>query len=450
MYIVVAIIAFSALIAVHELGHFTAAKLLGVKVNEFAIGMGPKILKRQGKETLYALRLLPFGGFCAMDEDVESDDPRSFSAQKRWRRVIILAAGGIANLIVACIIIVIVVAGMPGFTGTTITEFADGFQNEGEDGLMVGDTIISINGERLYYLDDYTLFMQLSTGSKVDLVVRRDGKTIRLDGFDNEFAGVTITEFAEGFPSEGADGLLVGDTIISINGERVNYISDFTRAMQLVEGDYIDLIIRRGSETVRLNQFRLVRREYLTNGEMQLRYGLSLGYTESDNLGSTVSAAAGDARLRYGISFNQINGNFIEKIKYSGYTAINYVRLIRVSLAQLFSGKAGITDLAGPVAIVDAMNDIGQTSSSVGAALRDIVSFAAFIGVNIAVVNLLPIPAMDGGRILFVLINWVIEKTMKRRISPKYEGYIHTGALILLMGLMVFVLINDVVRIASG
>ena len=117
MYIIVAIIAFGLLIAVHELGHFTAAKLLGVRVNEFAIGMGPKLLKKQGKETLYSLRAFPLGGFCAMDEDVGSEDPRAFTAQKRWRRVVILAAGGLFNLIAAFIIVVILVMQMDGYAG---------------------------------------------------------------------------------------------------------------------------------------------------------------------------------------------------------------------------------------------------------------------------------------------------------------------------------------------
>ena len=129
---------------------------------------------------------------------------------------------------------------------------------------------------------------------------------------------------------------------------------------------------------------------------------------------------------------------------------MNYIRLIRVSIAQIITGAAGMRDLSGPVGIVDAMNSIGQSSPSFSAALWNIVSFMAFIGVNLAVVNLLPIPAMDGGRILFIFITWVIEKIIRRRLDPKYEGYIHTTALVVLMGLMVFILVNDVVKIVNG
>jgi regulator of sigma E protease len=313
--------------------------------------MGPKILKRQGKETLYSLRLLPFGGFCAMDEDSSPEDTRSFTAQRRWRRIVILAAGGFANFIAAFIIIVILTAGMKGFAGTTITELANGFPNAGEQGLMEGDTIVSINGERLYYIDDFQFLMQF-TGSS-----------------------------------------------------------------------YVDLVIRRGGETIKYSSFPLERSEYIIDGQ---------------------------AQLRYGITFNYIESNAVEALKYSCYTALNFIRLIRFSIAQLVSGAAGVKDLAGPVAIVDAMNSIGRTSPSVGAALANIANFTAFIGVNIALVNLLPIPAMDGGRILFIFLTWAIEKITRRRLDPKYEGYIHTGVLFLLMGFMAFILVNDVWRIING
>ena len=352
MYIIFAIIAFGVLIAVHEVGHFSAAKALGVKVNEFAIGMGPKLLRKQGKETLYTLRALPIGGFCAMEgENESSEDSRSFTAQKRWRRVVILAAGGVANLIVCFVIIVVLVSGYDDFVGTTLTGLFDGFPNEGVHGLMAGDTLVSINGERLYYVDDVNLFLGLSKSGQVDLVIRRDG------------------------------------------------------------------------ETITLNKFPLEKREYMLNGELQLKYGLQ---------------------------FNVIEATAWGKLKYSCYTTMNYVRLIRVSLAQIFSGAAGVRDLSGPVGIVDAMNTIGQESTTVLAGIGNIVGFMAFIGVNLAVVNLLPIPAMDGGRILFLFITWVIEKILRRHLDPKYEGYIHTTALVLLMGLMVFILVNDVVKIVRS
>ena len=352
MYIAVAILAFGFLVAIHELGHFTAAKLSGVKVNEFAIGMGPKILKKQGKETLYSLRLLPFGGFCAMEgEDDPSADSRSFTAQKRWKRVVILAAGAFMNLVAGFLIVVVLHSSATGFAGTTLTDLAEGFPNEGERGLMVGDTILSINGERLYYIDDFQTFMSLSKSGTVDLV------------------------------------------------------------------------IRRGGEKITLNNFPLAPREYMMDGEPVMRYGLT---------------------------FNEIPASFGEKLKYSCYTTMNYVRLIRVSFAQLFSGAAGIRDLSSPVGIVSIMNDVANDAPTFGAALSRIASLTAFIAVNLAVMNMLPIPALDGGRILFLFITLAIEKITRRKLNPKYEGYINTGAFVLLMGLMAFTLVNDVVKLIGG
>ena len=351
MYIVIAIIAFGLLIAVHELGHFAAAKLMGVRVLEFAIGMGPKLLKKQGRETLYSLRALPFGGFCAMEEDEQARDSRSFTAKSRKRRVFILAAGGIANFLAAFVLIIILVSQMNMFVGTTVAGLADGFPNAGEDGLMAGDRIVSINGERLYYAEDFSMFMGLARGG------------------------------------------------------------------------HVDLVINRGGDTIRLNRFPLERREYMTDGAV---------------------------RLRYGIDFTVIESSAGETLKYSCYMAMNFVRLVRISIAQLIGGYAGIRDLAGPVGMVDMMNTVGQTSPSVAAALGNIAHFLALIGINIAVINLLPIPAMDGGRITLIFLTWLIEKVTRRRVNPKYEGYIHYTALILLVGLMVFVLINDVLRIING
>jgi regulator of sigma E protease len=353
MYIIIAIIAFGFLIAIHELGHFVAAKLCGVRVNEFAIGMGPAILKKQGKETLYALRLLPIGGFCAMEgEDGDSEDPRAFSSQARWKRLIILAAGAFMNFLVGFIVVIILCMQMHSFVGTTITDLADGFPNAGADGLMVGDTIVALDGERLYYSSDFSTFIARDTDGQVDLEIIRNGDKIQLEDFPLEM------------------------------------------------------------------------REY----------------TDAD----------GQTRLRYGITFNSIEGTFGQQLKYSTYTTMNFVRLIRVSLSDLFHGAVGLKDLSGPVGIVSVINDVGNASAEVSDAISNIAYLFAFIAVNLAVMNMLPLPALDGGRIFFLIVTWIIERISRRRLNPKYEGYIHAAGLVLLMGLMVVVMISDVVKIING
>jgi len=349
MYIVLAILAFGIIIAIHELGHYFSAKALRVKVNEFAIGMGPKIFKVQGKETLYSLRALPFGGFCSMEgehEESEEPDPRSFLSQKRWKRITILVAGSVANFIAAFIIMLILTAGAEGFISTTISNVTDSFPDEGPSELMPGDRILSLNGERLFYHDDFILFVRLNADKPITLMIERDGEIIEYE-----------------------------------------------------------------------------RRTYLVDGVEQFRYS---------------------------ITFRPIESTLWETIKYSTYQTYSFMRMIRVSIAMMISGAASFQDVSGPVGIVSAMSDIGQQSPTTLAAIGNIVFFTAFIGVNVAVINLLPIPAMDGGRILFIFITWVIEKVIRRRLDPKYEGYVNTGAFVLLIGLMIIILYNDVMKLIQG
>ncbi|MDR1589909.1 MAG: M50 family metallopeptidase [Oscillospiraceae bacterium] len=348
IYIIIAIIAFGVLIAIHELGHFAAAKLLGVKVNEFAIGMGPKLLQKQGRETLYSLRAIPLGGFCAMEgEDEDVPDPRSFTAQRRWKRVVILAAGSVMNFLLGLVIVIAIFANMDHMGGTTITAFDDAFPRAGASSLTVGDRIISIDGEHLYYSDDFSTFM-------------------------------------------------------SLTGERA------------------DIVLERGGQKVELKDYYLVRRPM------------------------------SDGTMKYGISFDRIEGTATRRLKYSGYTAVNFVRLTRISLTQLVTGRAGLRDLSGPVGIVSIINDVGQTQQPVSVKLKNIAYFVAVIAVNLAVMNMLPIPALDGGRIFFALITGFIELITRRHINPKYEGYIHAAGFALLLGLMALVMVSDVLKIING
>jgi regulator of sigma E protease len=349
MYIAIAILAFGIIIAIHELGHYLSAKALNVKVNEFAIGMGPKLIKLQGKETLYTLRALPFGGFCSMEdepEEGEEPDPRSFPVQKRWRRITILAAGSLANLIAAFIIILILTAGVQGFISTTLSEVTDNFPDEGPSQLVAGDRVIAINGERTFYYDDFSLLMRINADKPITMTIDRNGERIEY--------------------------------------ERLPYIID------------------------------------------------------------------GVEQFRYGISFVIIEPTLPEVLKFSVYQTYNFMRMIRLSIAMMISGAASVQEISGPVGIVNAMNTVGQQSPTVGAAIGNIIFFTAFIGVNIAILNLLPIPAMDGGRILFIFITWIIESITRKRLNPKYEAYINTGAFILLLGLMVLILYNDVMRLING
>lgn len=356
MYIVLAIIAFGVLIAVHEFGHFAAARACGVRVIEFSLGMGPALLKKQGKETLYSLRALPIGGYCAMEgDDDDSDSPRSFAVQPVWKRAVILSAGAAMNFVVGFLLAALVMSQSEGYSAPRIEAFMDGCPYEGENMLMAGDTFYKIDGSRIYFFAD-------------------------------------ISESLAGSGSE-----------------------------------YHDIVVVRNGHKVKLENFRMALVEYPTeDGGTELKYGI-YGTFEPKSIGSC--------------------------LKYSWYCSLSFVRLVWRSLEYLVTGAVSVKEVSGPVAIVGLVNDIATEEAartSVKEALLDVAYLFALIAVNLAVMNLLPLPALDGGRVASIIVVWVIETVSRRRLNPKYEGYVHSVALILLMGLMVLVMVNDIVKLIAN
>lgn len=349
MYIIIAIIMFGILIAVHELGHFLTAKSCGVKVNEFSIGMGPAIWKKQKSETLYALRCIPIGGYCAMEaEDEASDDPRAFTNQSVLKKFIILVAGSFMNFVFGLVLIVIMYAGAQAFISPS------------------------------------------------------------------------IDHFMEGCPYDGA--LQAGDEFYSIDGSRVYLVSDVSELLSRGDGTYDIVIVRDGKKT-ELHDFELTTRIYEEYKDDGPKYGFIFA-TEEANLGTM--------------------------LEYTWKTSLEFARWVKMGLSDLIHGAVGLEDMAGPVGIVDMMNDVGQESESVGIAMSNMLYFAAFIAINLAIMNLLPIPALDGGRIFLLLVTAVIEAITKKKLDPKYEGYIHTAGMILLLLLMALIMCNDILRIFRG
>ena len=351
VYIIIAILMFGVLIAVHEFGHFITAKLLGVRVNEFSIGMGPQIWGRKRGETQYSLRALPIGGFCAMEgEEGDSDDPRSFSNKPAWRRLIILVAGSFMNFLTGVLLILLVFSQATAFAYPTVSGFLEGSTLEAE-GLQVGDRFLSIDGHRVYTYGDASLLISRA-GEVADLVVER-------------------------------------------NGERV-----------VLEDVYMPL------------------REFTVDGQTQLLRGLTLGvgYEEA---------------------------TLFTRLKMTVYQSIDYVRMVWMGLGDLVTGAMGLKDLTGPIGIVNAIGQVGEQSASVIDAVNNILSFVAFIAINLAVMNLLPIPALDGGQILFLAVNKVYTLITKKKLDPKYLGYVNVAGFACLLALMAVVAVNDVLRIVG-
>ena len=354
MSVIFAIFLFSVLIFVHELGHFTAAKLSGVQVNEFSMFMGPAIWKKQVGETLYAIRCIPIGGYCAMEgEDGGSDNPRSFDKAAWWKRLIILAAGAAMNFLIGVVLMVIVV-------------------------LMVS--------------------------------VCHPGK---------QTAVPVIASFEDYATVNGENGLQAGDRIVEVDGEKLYSYSDFSMILSLNPGDVHDITVRRNGEKVVLKDFLLEKHE--------------------------VTLENGSTGLRYGINFTLSTPNFWEKLGMAWNQSLDTVRMVRLSLQMLLGGKVGIKDMSGPVGIVSEMSKVAAASDSKVTALLNMLYFGGFIAINLAVMNLLPIPALDGGRIVCLLITVVVEAITKKKINPKYEGYLHGAGMILLLALMAIIMFKDVI-----
>ena len=338
----VAILFFGLLISIHELGHFTFAKLFKVKVNEFALGMGPAIFKKKKGEATYALRLLPIGGYVSMEgEDSESEDKNAFNRKKVWQKLIIVAAGAIMNLILGVVIVAICLS-MDDLVGTTqILSFQENAISQ-QTGLQVGDKLLEIDGHKVFSDMDINFLMTRSDDGVFDMTVRRDGKRVELEG---------VT-----FQTQKQDGYT------------------------LITYDFVIL----GKETTIFN--------VLTTAVKQ-----------------TVSIA----------------------------------RLVWLSLFDLVTGRFGLADLSGPVGTVNILADVTSSAVESRANLISALTLMAFVSINIGVFNLLPVPALDGGRLFFL----VIEGIRRKPIKPKYEGYIHGAGLVLLLLLMVAVTFNDIVNL---
>ena len=353
MSVLFAILLFSILIFVHELGHFAAAKLSGVQVNEFSMFMGPALWKKQIGETLYSIRLIPIGGYCAMEgEDTDTDNPRSFQKAAWWKRLVILVAGAAMNFLVGVLLMIIIYMPAQQVVEPLIDSFESFSTVDGEYGLQAGDKILELDGERIYVQSDFSLILGLNPGEYHDLVVLRDGKKVEIP----------------------------------------------------------DLLMER-HEVVQ------------EDGSIQLLFGMNFTLKDLD---------------------------FFGKVKYAWLQCLDTMRMVRLSLQMLLSGQAGLADMSGPVGIVQQMSTVAEASPTMLDALLNMLYFGAFIAINLAMMNLLPFPALDGGRVVGLLITAAAEALSGKKIDPKYEGYLHGAGMVFLLGLMAVIMFKDIFVLFRG
>ena len=324
---------FLILVLIHEFGHFIAAKAMGVRVNEFAIGFGPKLVRWRWGETEYKINLVPFGGYCAMEgEEEASEDSRAFCNKKAWRRAIVIVAGAVFNIILGFIIIGATLLPKERFATTIVAEFSEEAISN-QSGLAVGDEIIEVDGRRVFTTIDLGYMFTGIKGNTVDLTVLRNGNEVFLD--DVEFKTTQV------------DG--------------INVIkNDFWVAPQ------------------------------------------------AKTFGTVIS----------------------QTFK----TGLSYGRVVWFSLVDLITGKYGISAVSGPVGVTEVIGSAAKQS------LSNIWPIMALITINLGIFNLLPLPALDGGRLLFILIELIFRK----KVPEKYESLIHAAGFILLIVLMLAITAKDI------
>ena len=343
LLIIIGILLFELIVFVHEGGHFITAKLSGVKVNEFALGMGPKLIKFQKGETLYSLRLFPIGGFCAMEgEDSESDDDRAFGNKPVWKRMIIVVAGAVMNIFLGLIMMLIFLAP------------------------------------------------------------------------DKYFASNEIAVFTENATS--SQQLMIGDRLNSINGYGISTSMDLQFALATAKSNELDITVLRNGELKSFNQVKL----------------------------PTVEKDGKDI-IHIDFKVKAIENNFANLLSQTFLTTCSTVKMVWASLIGLVTGQFGLNEVSGPVGMTSAISQ--ATAAGLEKSFMDgfynLLYVMIIITVNLGVVNLLPLPALDGGRFVFLLI----ESIRRKPIKPEYEGYIHAVGMLLLFAFMIVISIKDVIQL---
>lgn len=339
MSILAALLLFSLLIFIHELGHFLAARKFGVTVEEFSIGMGPKLWSKLSRKTKtrYSLRLLPIGGYVSMPgENGASDDPNALCNKSVFKRIVVVSAGAIMNLLLGVLVMTVIVISSDRLGSTTIAAFQDNAQSEAT-GLMIGDVILEVDGTKVHVANDLSYEIMRCGIKPIDIKVRRAGKVITVEN-------VRFDTFTE-------SGVVFADMDFLVLAESKNPMSVF---------------------------------------------------------------------------------------KHSFYRSTSTIKMIWESLIDLVTGRFGLEAISGPVGVTEAISDTAKAGGIQGLAYLLVV-----ISMNLGIFNLLPIPALDGGRLVFLLC----EAVTRRPIDPELEAKIHAAGIIALMALMAFVTYQDIAKI---
>ncbi len=409
-YVVLAFVVLMFMVLIHETGHYTAGKILGFQINEFAIGMGPKIFSTKKKNgEIFSLRILPLGGFCAFEgENDENKNPKAFNSQKPWKRLIVLFSGAFFNFVSAILICIIVFAAY----GETVVAVNNvyGYAPQANQALQKGDLIYKVDGKRVYMLDSLGRYLSDDTMEVVVLRPHKDANGVTvyskttLNGIkQNKFYTSVLTK-VDGSYKSGTRDLQVGDTIYKLNGEYLDSEGELERLLR-VSADEITLTVTDGTE---FYDYRIEKNAF----------GGSLAAEEQSYTGLGMSVHY----EKYKFGFGEV---LLRVVPYCFEVGMLVLR----TLGGLLTGIVGIDQISGPI------STIAMTSEIISTGFANVLMLIVLISVNLAVFNLLPVPALDGCQMVFVLIEWIA----RRPINRKVQSYINGIGLIVLIVLMLLV-----------
>ncbi len=445
-YVLLAILILMIMITVHELGHYLVGKAFKFKINEFAIGMGPAIFKRTMKSgEIFSIRLFPFGGFCAFDgEDQDGDDPNAFNNKKPWQRILVLVAGATMNYLLALLIIIISMStygqstlGMQygrhdeAIYGTSIEE-----QIPADKSINDGEYIVSLtrDGKKSNIYMTVDLISSLNHAKKGDVVTAElisDGKTVKRDIIlraDVECKNLTeVTKaydalgigYAMQLEANGSSPFIKGDFLIKIGAPDVEY----KNATFVYTPDDVAYVLKDKAvgDTV----------WFWTTRDTKYVYTFGSSWSACEKTGEGVMNYLGikETARNYYVTATYVRHGFFKTIGHSFGYSFKIGGTVFRTLGQLLTGKLGLNAVGGTI------TTIKTTSEVISYGFRYALEIMAFIGVNLAVFNLLPIPALDGARVVFCVIEWI----RKKPVSRKVEGIIHAVGLIVILGFAILV-----------
>lgn len=439
--ILIGVLLFELIIFIHEFGHFITAKKSGIKVNEFSLGMGPKIFSFGKGETKYSLRIFPIGGFCAMEgEDEESPEPRAFNNAKVWKRMIVVIAGAVMNIILGFVLMLVVVVQQDAYSSTEVQSFpATSFSSC--TGLQSGDVIKEINGYGISTSMDFNYPISTAELKTVD------GSTLEIYKEDcgNNLYNMAVSLVQDKNNKLSDEQVSKVNELLSKSTNEIVKAKSKEDAFSVYENYYKKINDACGIKDYKVEKIveKETRKRYTAdilverNGEEKLLKNVQFfTYTTKDN---------SDPQVSIDFYVKPIEKTFGSVISQTFKQTISTCKMIYASLGGLLTGKFGLKDMSGPIGIASAVTTVASESLSSGfmSAVNSIIYVMMIITVNLGLFNMLPFPALDGGRFVFLIIEAIRGKSVPRKVEAIVNG-IGMGLLILLM---ILITANDIFKL---